>query len=118
MNAPHRLLAVGAVALSLAACSHNRSGPAYAPPAANAAATVTLTSGLRFDPKEISIKAGQTVEWRNKSVETHTVTGMGFDSGDLKPGTTFSHTFTAPGRYDYVCKPHHSLGMTGTVVVS
>ena len=63
-------------------------------------------------------KAGQTVEWRNRSIEPHTVTGMGFDSGVLKPGQVFRHTFSAAGRYDYVCKPHHGLGMTGTVVVS
>ena len=118
MPRPLAIAAAAVAALSLASCAHNKDGPAYGPKSANAAVAVTLTSGLRFDPKEVSIKAGQTVEWRNKSIETHTVTGMGFDSGELKPGMVFTHTFTAPGRYDYVCKPHHGLGMTGTVVVS
>ncbi|MDB5452087.1 MAG: hypothetical protein JWO33_665, partial [Caulobacteraceae bacterium] len=105
-----------AAALSLAACAHN--GPAFGPPSSGAAATVAMSSGLRFNPAEVTIKAGQTVEWRNKSIETHTVTGQGFDSGALKPGQVWSHAFAAPGRYDYVCKPHHGMGMHGTVVVT
>lgn len=100
--------------LVLAACAHD--GPAYGP-ASDAAATVTMTSGMRFDPGEITIRAGQAVEWRNRAIMTHTVTATGFDSGDIKPGQIWRHTFTAPGRYAYVCKPHEGMGMKGVVVV-
>jgi hypothetical protein len=33
-------------------------------------------------------------------------------------GGTFSYTFEEPGRYDYYCIPHESLGMVGSVTVS
>jgi plastocyanin len=117
MPFPFRSIAICAFALALTACATNRNGLAYQPPQAGVA-IVDLSSGFRFKPETLAIRAGQTVEWRNRSIETHTVTGMGFDSGDIKPGEVFRHTFSAPGRYDYVCKPHHSLGMKGTVVVS
>lgn len=33
-------------------------------------------------------------------------------------GGTFSYTFEEPGRYDYYCIPHESMGMIGSVTVS
>jgi hypothetical protein len=33
-------------------------------------------------------------------------------------GGTFSYTFEEPGRYDYYCIPHESMGMVGSVTVS
>ena len=41
-----------------------------------------------------------------------------FDSGKLGGGKTWSHTFTAPGRYQYVCLPHEEHGMIGVVNVT
>lgn len=32
-------------------------------------------------------------------------------------GFAHEHTFAVPGRYEFWCEPHRSLGMTGTVVV-
>jgi plastocyanin len=116
MSVPRRIAIIAAAALALSACAHN--GPAYGPPTANAGATVKMSSGLRFIPPEVTIKAGQTVEWRNTSIETHTVTGQGFDSGAVKPGQVFSHTFPTAGRYEYICKPHNGMGMRGVVVVT
>jgi plastocyanin len=37
--------------------------------------------------------------------------------GLMKEGDTFEVTFEVPGTYRYVCLPHESEGMTGTVVV-
>ena len=34
-----------------------------------------------------------------------------------EPGATFEHTFEVPGAYEYVCVPHVTSGMTGTVEV-
>ena len=117
MPVPLRTLAPILAALALGACAHHE-GPAYGPPTAAAGATVTMSSGLRFNPMDVTIKAGQSVEWRNTSIETHTVTGQGFDSGDIKQGQVWSHTFATAGRYEYVCKPHKGLGMHGTVTVT
>ena len=82
-----------------------------------------------FNPSPLSVKAGDTVIWRNDDVEIHTVTSSGnssstfamtnknreLDSGPLNPRQTFEHTFQKPGKYNYFCMIHPS--MTGEVVV-
>jgi plastocyanin len=100
----------------------------------NADALVTM-SGFEFVPKHITIMAGQSVEWNNTAaLETHTVTAdpslakekadvtlpsgaEPFNSGSLKPGETFRHTFTIPGTYRYFCIPHEQMGMIAEVEV-
>lgn len=121
---------LSALAFALAGCGD--SGPAYGPPSADAAATVELTSTLSFDPHTVRVKAGETVEWRNKSAFAHTVTddprkdatlsslpagAAAFDSGRLAAGEVFRHTFTVPGTYRYYCDPHDGFGMLGVVIV-
>ena len=116
--------------LVLAGCASE--GPANAPPAADVAATVEMTNTFGFSPQTIHIKAGDTVEWRNKSFMTHTVTddpqksktlaeipagAAPFDSGRIPSGQVFRQKFTTPGTYRYYCTPHDDLGMTGTIVV-
>jgi len=87
-----------------------------------------------FDPEMVTIKEGDTVRWDNSSLIWHTVTfdpakakdenhvGLPagvqpFDSGKVDMGANFWHTFTVPGVYHYICRPHESSGMSGTVVV-
>ena len=95
-------------------------GPAYGPPAEDAA-IVEMTTWLSFEPSTITVKAGDTVEWRNTSPFTHSVTSTSaaetFDSGAVKPGQVYRHTFAQPGTYAYVCKPHEEHDMRGAVVV-
>jgi plastocyanin len=75
-----------------------------------------------YTPFVIEIHRGQSVTWVNDDSAFHTVTsgyydeydGM-FDSGQLDPAKTFSHTFDEEGRFDYYCKLHP--WMSGTVVV-
>ena len=102
---------------------------------AGPAAVVNMTFGLKFEPAEIHIRAGQTVEWRNKSFFAHTVTfdpakaedpslvslpeGVApFDSGKIGGGATWRHTFTVAGTYHYICMPHEDHAMHGVVVVA
>lgn len=98
----------------LSACG----GPsASAPPGP----TINLTYDS-FSPKEMHIKAGQTVTWTNNGQIPHTVTADddSFDSGDLPVGQNFSHTFTKPGRYPYYCRMHGAAGgygMAGVLIV-
>lgn len=117
----------------------------------------------RFAPRNITIKAGDTVEWSlGMAPAFHTVT-LGdepellmiepepagppkvvvnpqvlFPAGDnVYAGTGYynsgplagpqdppeagikSYTlkFTQPGRYEYICVPHYTLGMVGTIIV-
>lgn len=111
--------------LALAACGTG--GPAYGPPTQGVAATVDM-SGFSYAPATVRIKAGDTVEWRNKSLFAHTVTldpklaaapagAAPFDSGRIAAGDVYRHTFAVPGTYRYKCIPHEDAGMTGTVVV-
>jgi plastocyanin len=95
---------------------------------------VRMTSQGRFEPAQITIRAGERVEWRNDSSHAHTVTANPqraanpahvvlpegaepFDSGEVAPGASFSYTFETPGTYIYVCGPHEERGMMGIVVV-
>jgi hypothetical protein len=63
------------------------------------------------------VLVGDTVLWRNGDVMNHTATsdGVGFDSGYLAPGSTFSFVFSKAGRYAYHCTIHKF--MKGVVVV-
>jgi plastocyanin len=87
-----------------------------------------------FDPKTVTISVGTTVEWRNVGNSVHHATddhemaisggdvaspggAAVFDSGFLRPGETFTHTFTKAGVYKYVCVAHEASGMAGEVVV-
>ncbi len=107
----------------------NRSGPGAD------VVEVGMTNRLLFTPDTVRITVGETVRWRNSSVLIHTVTadpaaavnessvslpeGAGtFNSGNLEPGSTFEHTFTTPGTYQYFCIPHEMAGMIGWVIVS
>ena len=78
--------------------------------------TVLITSSA-FDPAEITISQGTTIEWENQDSAIHTVTSQTglWDSGDIAPGTTYSRTFDSVGSYLYRCTYHSS--MTGTVIV-
>jgi plastocyanin len=99
-----------------------------------AAVTVRMTDTLKYEPREVTIAAGETVTWDNSSGVVHTVTadpakaanedhvklpegGEPFDSGDIPPGATWSRTFEVPGDYRYFCIPHEMAGMVGTVHV-
>lgn len=66
-------------------------------------------AGFAFRDAEIEIRTGDTVVWTNRDEKDHTVTGDGFDSGNLDEGETFTFTFDAPGDYPYICAYHPSM---------
>ncbi|THE62933.1 halocyanin [Salinadaptatus halalkaliphilus] len=98
-----------------------------------------------FVPETYEARVGETVVWKNTSGADHTVTalensvpddGAYFATGDYddestardawheyrggRLGTreTFEHTFAVAGTYDYICEPHVTGGMIGSVVVT
>ena len=98
------------------------------------AATVNMTDSLTFEPADVTVSKGGTVTWKNTGATVHTATddpskattpanaslpagAKAWDSGDVQPGGNFSHTFDTSGTYKYVCVPHESGGMVGTVTV-
>jgi plastocyanin len=72
---------------------------------------------LKFSPAVVEVPAGTTVTWRfaDKGVP-HDVKADGWSSGKPRSSGDFTHTFTNPGSYDYVCTLHPK--MTGRVVVT
>lgn len=87
---------------------------------------IVQTEGFVFNPADITIGVGETVQWQNTG-GTHNVNGTtdaypgnpeGFTSGDPSGDLwTFQHSFTIAGVYDYHCNPHVGFGMKGTVTV-
>lgn len=107
---------------------------AAAEPEIEPAVTVAITPEFTFDPPEVTIRAGEAVEWRNAGRSPQTVTGdparvrvdgavslpegaVPWDSGVLNNGETFVYAFDTPGEYVYVSLPQAENGMTGRVVV-
>jgi plastocyanin len=124
-----------------------------------------MASYMRFAPADFTIKAGDTVTWKQTSALTpHTVTLLGeqklpdltlvepqangpptvklnpailapaggstyipasYASSGFMPGMMdpapgpreYSLTFTAPGKYVYICMLHAGMGMSGTITV-
>ena len=87
-----------------------------------------------FDPSLVTIQVGDTIKWENNGNSVHHATDdhemairgddvkipsgvPAFDSGFMRPGESFTHTFTTPGTYKYVCVAHEASGMIGEVVV-
>ena len=70
-----------------------------------------------FSVSSLNVSSGTKVTWTNNDATAHTVTAddNSFDSGNIAPGATFSHTFSAAGTYPYHCT-YHSM-MTAEVVV-
>jgi plastocyanin len=76
-----------------------------------------------FEPADVTIVKGGTVEWGNVDGIGHDVTknsgpGPDFKSGEpggMAQGDTFKQTFNTPGKVEYVCSVHS--GMEGTVTV-
>jgi plastocyanin len=75
-------------------------------------------SAFRFSPSSITVASGDTVTWTNSGSAPagHTVTGSGLASGTLHSGQSYSHTFTSPGTFSYICSIHPF--MKGTVTVT
>lgn len=93
--------------------------------------TVTIPDGaavisdgqVYYDPENIEVDAGTTVQWENQDTLPHTATSGtpdsgadgAFDSDALLAGDSFSFTFSEPGTYEYYCTYHP--WMVGTVTV-
>ncbi len=90
-----------------------------------------------FDPIGLHIQPGDTVRWIQisgyHSVAAYHPTNANhelripdhaqpWNSGVMlaeypAKGSTFEHTFTVSGVYDYLCEPHEAAGMVGRIIV-
>jgi len=106
-----RTLIIALLTIATVACV---AGPERQPQGPIGDNTVTLIDS-RFTPADISVEAGTEVTWIWDDGKSHNVVGEGFASDSQTRGT-FTHTFTEPGTYEYVCTLHR--GMEGTVTVT
>lgn len=81
---------------------------------------VSLTN-FRFEPKQVTVRAGSTVIWDDTRGRHAIVADNGsFASPILLSGSRFQHTFEKPGVFNYYCRFHGGPGgqdMAGTVIV-
>ena len=92
-----------------------------------------------YTPDEIRIKLGETVTWVNQDSITRTITswheyqtkdgwvyteiGKIWDSGEIRPGESFSRTFDEVGTFEYLSLPLYLFnsfhrGPVGSVIVT
>ncbi len=90
---------------------------------------------LAFQPKKLTVKPGDTVEWVNNKVPPHNVVfdptknpagskelaaSLSHKKQLMNPGQKVTTTFPADapaGDYTFYCEPHRGAGMVGTITV-
>lgn len=92
---------------------------------------IVMTDAMTFEPSEVTIPVGSTVEWVNQDNLPHTTTirdhalplemlpdgAAAWDSGLLQRGERFRVTLSTPGEYRYVCTLHLAQNMVGRIRV-
>ena len=107
------------LALTIAALA---TGLAFAP-AASARDWSVDAIDWQFVPAQTTVAVGDSVTWRFTAAG-HTSTSLGGQaeswnstpSGTNPAGSTYTHVFTKPGRYEYICIPHQDF-MRGVIEV-
>ena len=126
----HRVLAAVAAVIVIAglACETCSSSAAAGPTSREEPAAVIVISDApgEFMPRTVTIRVGDTVEWKNTGGIAHSVEFVGetlpegtasSESGLMAPQKSYSFTFKAPGSYAYICRFHVINGMIGKIVV-
>jgi plastocyanin len=86
----------------------------------NAEVHIVRIEGMKFIPKSLEVKVGETVVWVNQTESSHNVMANdgSFKSEMLhKSGEKFKFTFKKVGEFSYHCEPHRMMGMKGKVIV-
>lgn len=95
---------------------------------ANGVVVDVLALDNNFVPAALTVEAGTEVLFTNNGRNDHNivppddlaVSEWGILDAEFVPGATYSHVFTRPGTYTYVCTIHGTAtaGMFGTIVVT
>ncbi|MBU0685209.1 MAG: plastocyanin/azurin family copper-binding protein [Thermoplasmatota archaeon] len=86
-------------------------------PEVNAADAYVGISGFTFIPHEITVYAGQTIQWDNSDGSSHTATSnqSAFPELSIPALGTGTLALNTPGIYEYHCSLHSSSGMWGVI---
>jgi plastocyanin len=63
---------------------------------------------FKFDPKTVTVRVGDVIEWTNHDLAPHTATAKeyGWDTGELPKGTSAQIIVTADMETEYFCAFH------------
>lgn len=116
------------ILLSLSSCSPNpkattmqpmmKDQPKEQPQTSQQPADVTVKiRNFKFEPANLAIAVGKTVQFINVDEEPHTATATDgtFNSKALDTNQTWNYTATKPGTYPYICSVHPFMKGTLTV---
>ncbi len=117
------------ILLSLSSCSPNpkattsqpmtmQNQPKEQPQSSQKKADVTVKiRNFKFEPANLAIAVGKTVQFINLDEEPHTATATdgAFNSKALDTNQTWNYTATKPGTYPYICSIHPFMKGTLTV---
>ncbi len=120
------------VALAVAGCGDDSSDTASTGSDPSAAESTPSTSspagkeggveigmkGLQFEPRDVTVKVGATITWKNLEDVGHNVVaeeGADFESDTFGKGGTYEFKAEKAGSVKYVCTIHP--GMQGTITV-
>ncbi|MHB8577199.1 MAG: plastocyanin/azurin family copper-binding protein, partial [Dehalococcoidia bacterium] len=112
-------MGAGATAMTRVALSQPSSPAMHASGSSDdASADAVQIAGFSFNPPDLTVAAGLTIQFTNNDSVAHTTTSMdgGWDSGPLQPGDSFSVTLSQPGTYTYGCTIHPF--MHGSITVT
>jgi plastocyanin len=81
------------------------------------------SSSLRFSPSEVTVTEGQAVRfmWSGQALPHNAVADDGlFDSGEPDRNVDYRFVFEigTAGVHTFVCEPHASVGMVGSITVN
>ena len=87
------------------------------PSSSHAANATVKIHNFKFEPANLTIAVGETVQFINNDEEPHTVTATDgtFNSKALDTNQTWSYTATKPGTYPYICSIHPFMKGTLTI---
>ncbi len=119
-----RMIAIATLLAAAAGCGKASSpSPTNPSPTPTGSSTVSIVAGAStktstaYSPNPITVSRGGAVVWVNNDTTAHTSTANdnSWNSGNIAPGGSFSHTFSSSGTFSYHCMIHP--GMVGTVTV-
>lgn len=89
-------------------------GAAAQPASRTSAPALVIMKNVSFQPAQLNVEPGQTVEFKNEDIFAHTVTADdgSFDSGLIQPGSSWKLTVSKPGTIAYHCTPHPNMKAT------
>jgi plastocyanin len=82
-----------------------------APAAAVPAAKQVTIGGMSMTPQQLTVRAGETVEWINKDVVDHTTTEKkaALWNVSIAPGKSAKVVMKKAGTFDYYCRYHPNM---------